>query len=156
YLRNTRHRYRIFLLGGRPGVAERAGLYFAKYFPQHHIVGCYPGYFAENGSDKVAAMVKASQADIVLVAMGNPLHEKWLAANLELTGAKLGFAVGALFDFVSGNATRAPAWVRYLRVEWLHRLLQEPVRLGRRYLIGNAHFILRIVGQRISTEPTQS
>src|SRR5262249_842598 len=64
YLRNTRHRYRIFLLGGRPGVAERAGLYFAKYFPQHHIVGCYPGYFAENGSDKVAAMVKASQADI--------------------------------------------------------------------------------------------
>jgi alpha-1,3-mannosyltransferase len=150
YLQNTRHQYRIFLLGGRPGIAEQAGLHFAKQFPRHDFVGCYSGYFGENESTKIAAMIKASNADVVLVAMGNPLQEKWLASNLESTGATLGFGVGALFDFVTGNASRAPAWVRYLRVEWFHRLLHEPVRLAGRYLVGNPRFIFRIVGQRMS------
>ena len=156
YLQNTRLRHRIFLLGGRPGTAERAGAYFGRRFTQHQIVGYHTGYFAESDSAKIVALIKASEADVVLVAMGNPLQEKWLADNLELTGAKVGFAVGALFDFVTGNAPRAPAWIRYLRVEWLHRLLHEPVRLARRYLLGNPRFILRIVSQRISGLPTRA
>ena len=95
-------------------------------------------------------MIKASNADIVLVGMGNPRQELWLADNLAATGARLGFAVGALFDFAAGNVPRAPAWMRSLRVEWLHRLTQEPGRLSRRYLLGNPLFILRILGQRFS------
>jgi alpha-1,3-mannosyltransferase len=150
YLQNTRHQFRIFLLGGRPGIAARAGLFFAKQFPQHDFVGCYSGYFNEDESANIAAMIKASRADVVLVAMGNPLQEKWLAKNLASTGARLGFGVGALFDFVTGKASRAPAWVRFLRVEWFHRLLHDPLRLAGRYLVGSPRFIFRIVGQRLS------
>jgi alpha-1,3-mannosyltransferase len=153
YLQKTRHQFRIFLLGGRVGVAERAGLCLSRRFPQHRIVGWHPGYFAEGNSGKIAEMIKASKCDIILVAMGNPLQELWLARNLELTGIRLGFAVGALFDFVAGEVSRAPAWVRHLRLEWVFRLMQEPVRLAQRYLIGNPRFILRIVGQRISRVP---
>ena len=95
-------------------------------------------------------MIKASNADIVLVGMGNPQQELWLASNLGATGARLGFAVGALFAFVTGDARRAPAWMRSMRVEWLHRLTQEPLRLARRYVVGNPLFILRILGQWLS------
>lgn len=93
-------------------------------------------------------MIKARKPDIVLVGMGNPLQELWLAQNLKATGTRLGFAVGALFDFMTGDARRAPDWVRHLRVEWLHRLFHEPIRLARRYLVGIPLFILRILGER--------
>ena len=63
---------------------------------------------------------------MVLVAMGNPAQEMWLAENLEATGCRLGFGVGALFDFLSGDVPRAPSWVRSARLEWLYRLQREP------------------------------
>ena len=152
YLQNTRHRYRVFLLGSRPGVAERAKRHFAGRHPQHRIVGCYHGYFGNEEAAEVAAMIRASHADVVLVAMGNPRQERWLAENLGSTGARLGFAVGALFDFASGNAHRAPAWMRSARLEWLYRLILEPRRLCGRYLVGNPAFVLRVLSQRISGE----
>jgi alpha-1,3-mannosyltransferase len=148
YLQNTCRRYRIFLLGSRPGVAQRAGAYLSRRFPQHQIVGCHHGYFVRDETAKINATIKAVQPDIILVGMGNPQQELWLANNLEVTGASLGFAVGALFDFVAGEARRAPAWMRSMRVEWLYRLLQEPMRLARRYVIGNPLFVIRILGQR--------
>jgi alpha-1,3-mannosyltransferase len=150
YLQNTRHRFRVFLLGGRPGVAERVMRHFSGRYPQHQIVGCHHGYLEREGAAEVNAMIQASRADVVLVAMGNPLQERWLAENLRSTGARLGFAVGALFDFASGNAHRAPAWMRSARIEWLYRLIQEPRRLCGRYLVGNPLFVLRVFGQRVS------
>jgi alpha-1,3-mannosyltransferase len=150
YLQSTRHCYRIFLLGSRLGVAERTGELFSKQFPQHQIVGYHHGHFAERDTETISAMIRASKPDIVLVAMGNPKQELWLAANLEATGARLGFAVGALFDFVSGDARRAPPWMRSIRVEWVYRLFHEPARLMPRYLVGNPLFVLRILGQRFA------
>jgi alpha-1,3-mannosyltransferase len=93
------------------------------------------------------AKIWASQADVVLVAMGNPRQEMWLAENLEATGCRLGFAVGALFDFLAGDVSRAPIWMRSTRLEWIYRLLREPGRLWRRYLLGNPIFLLRVFGQ---------
>jgi len=147
YLQNTRHRYRIFLLGSRPGVVERAAEHLSRRFPQHHIVGCHHGHFAKDDAAEINAMIRASNAEIVLVGMGNPKQELWLAENLELTGARLGFAVGALFDFVAGHSRRAPLWMRSIRLEWLYRVIQEPSRLARRYLIGAPVFIFRVLGQ---------
>jgi alpha-1,3-mannosyltransferase len=147
YLQDTRHRFRIFLLGSRPGIVERAGAQLARMLPQHQIVGCHHGFFTDEDAARLNAMIKASNADIVLVGMGNPAQELWLADNLAATGARLGFAVGALFDFVSGTVPRAPAWMRATRVEWLYRVIQEPSRLLRRYLIGIPLFVFRILGQ---------
>lgn len=156
YLQNTRHRYRIFLLGSLPGVAERAKEYFSRIFPQHWIVGCYHGYFQKGETVKILNMIKASNADIILVGMGNPRQELWLADNLEATGCRLAFGVGALFDFVTGQVRRAPRSMRAARLEWVHRLIQEPSRLWRRYLVGNLLFIFRVLGQRFSrtVQPT--
>jgi len=147
YLQDTRHHFRIFLLGSRAGVVERAGAQLARMLPRHQIVGCHDGYFAKEDAANINAMIKASNADIVLVGMGNPAQELWLADNLAATGARFGFAVGALFDFISGSVSRAPAWMRAVRVEWLYRTIQEPSRLWRRYLIGIPLFVLRILGQ---------
>ena len=156
YLQNTRNHYRIFLLGSRPGVAERAMRNFSSRYPQHRIVGCHHGYFGRSETEEVILMIKNSRADIVLAAMGNPRQERWLAENLQATDALLGFAVGALFEFATGNARRAPIWMRVVRLEWLHRLIQEPRRLGRRYLIGNPQFIFRVLGQRVFGAPMRS
>ena len=150
YLQATRHRYRIFLLGSRPSVAKRANEYFARQFPKHCIVGCHHGYFSAADSVKIIDMIKASNAEIILVGMGNPQQELWIADNLPATGCRLAFGVGALFDFVTGNARRAPHWIRATRMEWLYRLFQEPRRLWRRYLIGNPLFIFRVLAQRLS------
>jgi alpha-1,3-mannosyltransferase len=82
-----------------------------------------------------------------LVAMGNPMQEMWLAEHLEATGCRLGFGVGALFDFLSGDVLRAPLWVQSARLEWAYRLIKEPGRLWRRYVLGNPIFLLRVFGQ---------
>jgi alpha-1,3-mannosyltransferase len=79
--------------------------------------------------------------------MGNPDQELWLRNNFDATGCRLGFAVGALFDFIAGEAQRAPVWVRTARLEWIYRLAHEPRRLWRRYVLGNPIFMLRILGQ---------
>ena len=150
YLQHTRYSYRIFLLGGRPGTAERATELLQRQLAQHQFVGCHHGYFCNDQAEEVNAMIKASRADVILVGMGNPKQEIWLAGNLEATGARLGFAVGALLVFVTGEARRAPAWMRSLRIEWLHRLGQEPWRLSRRYFLGIPLFFVRILGQRFS------
>ena len=150
YLQNTRHRYRIFLLGSRPGVAERAKEYLSKSCPQHRIVGCHHGFFPKEDTEKIINMIRASNADIVLVGMGNPQQELWLADNLHETGCRFAFGIGALFDFLTGNVRRAPAWMRFARIEWLYRLIREPRRLWARYLIGNFLFIFRVLGQRFS------
>ena len=150
YLRNTRHRYRIFLLGGLPGVAEQAKEHLSRSCSQHWFVGCHHGYFASEDTAKITSKIRALKADLVLVGMGNPQQELWLAENLESTGCRLAFGVGALFDFLTGHARRAPAWMRSARLEWLYRLIQEPGRMWRRYLVGNPQFIVRVLGQRLS------
>jgi alpha-1,3-mannosyltransferase len=150
YLKNTRNSYRIFFLGSASGVAERAASKLVAACGRHQIAGCQNGYSRTDDNAAIVTKIRESQADVVLVAMGNPAQEIWLAENLESTGCRLGFGVGALFDFLSGEVSRAPLWVRSARLEWLYRLLREPRRLWRRYLLGNPGFLLRIFTQWLS------
>jgi len=147
YLRNTRHRYRVVLIGGHPGIAERAGKHFSSQYPQHLFVGSRHGYFRKDQTAEINAWISALKPDVILVGMGVPHQERWLAENLDATGCRLGFGVGALFDFASGRSPRAPLWVRSARLEWLHRLIHEPARLARRYIMGNPVFVFRVMGQ---------
>jgi alpha-1,3-mannosyltransferase len=148
YFRRTRHDYRIFFLGSSSGVAERAAAkLIAQSGGRHLIAGCQNGYSRAGDTMGIVAKIVASEADVVLVAMGNPRQEMWLAENLRATGCRLGFGVGALFDFLSGDVVRAPSWVRAARMEWLYRLTREPGRLWRRYILGNPIFLMRVLGQ---------
>jgi alpha-1,3-mannosyltransferase len=148
YLDNTRHRLRIFLLGGQSAIVDRAARLLSERFTRHQIVGHHHGFFSDGEISVINGLIKQSAANVILVAMGNPKQEIWLAENLEATGAQLGFGVGALFTFMTGEVQRAPAWMRYARIEWIHRLVQEPWRLSRRYLLGIPLFIYRVIRQR--------
>jgi alpha-1,3-mannosyltransferase len=150
YFKNTKNDYRIFFLGSSSGVAERAASKLIALCGRHKIAGCQNGYARAGDNMGIVAKILASEADVVLVAMGNPAQEMWLAENLEATGCRLGFAVGALFDFLSGEVSRAPAWVRSARLEWFYRLVREPGRLWRRYVLGNPIFLLRVFNQWLS------
>jgi alpha-1,3-mannosyltransferase len=150
YLRHTRHRYRIFFLGARPGIAERAAARLLKAAPRHELAGCTHGYLGERDTVTITSRIRESRADLLLVAMGNPGQELWLMNHLAETGCHFGFAVGGLFDFMAGAVPRAPQWVRTLRMEWFYRVVQEPRRLWARYFIGMPLFLLRVGRQWLS------
>jgi exopolysaccharide biosynthesis WecB/TagA/CpsF family protein len=84
--------------------------------------------------------------------MGAPRQELWIQKNLAQTGAIVGIGVGGLFDFYSGRIPRAPIWLREIGGEWIYRLMQEPSRMWKRYLIGNVTFLMRIFLERSTSK----
>ncbi|WP_240705217.1 WecB/TagA/CpsF family glycosyltransferase [Pacificoceanicola onchidii] len=133
----------VYLFGATPGTAEDAAEKLMRDIPGLRIVGTRDGY--QGAQDEAAAVeaINRSGADIVIVAMGVPLQEMWIDRNRAALNAPVVLGVGALFDFLAGKVSRAPEWVRKMNLEWLWRLLQEPRRLAKRYLIGNATFLAR-------------
>jgi alpha-1,3-mannosyltransferase len=142
----TERSLRVYLVGSAPGVAEHAARQLHARVPRHRIVGTAHGFFAEAEVPDLVTRIRASGADVVLVGMGHPRQEIWCAAHYREIGA-ITIAVGAYLDFLAGEVRRAPAWVRDLRCEWLYRLVQEPRRLWRRYLLGNLRFLTRLLVQ---------
>ncbi len=134
--------WNVFLLGGRPGVGETAASRLTERIDGLRIVGTCHGFTGES-DDELAQRIARSQTDLLLVALGNPLQELWLDRNLDDTGARIGVGVGAFLDFSAETVRRAPSWMTALGVEWCFRLAQEPLRLWRRYLIGNPLFLAR-------------
>jgi len=135
---------RLFLLGARPGIAEATASNMRKRFPGLDICGTQHGYFDRAQTRQVVDKINQSRADIVLVAMGAPNQELWIDAHRQQLDARVLMGVGGLFDFYSGRISRAPAWVRELGMEWGWRLLQEPRRMWKRYVIGNPLFLYRV------------
>ncbi|MCS6885920.1 MAG: WecB/TagA/CpsF family glycosyltransferase [Acidobacteriota bacterium] len=138
--------YSLYLLGAMPQVIECLVDKLRKRHPGLRIVGSSDGYFAD--SDKVIAEIKSLQPDILVVAMGSPRQEKWLAANLHLLGVPFCIGVGGSFDHLAGFRSRAPNWMQRLGLEWLYRLLCEPKRLWKRYLLGNPYFVYLVFKYR--------
>ena len=138
--------WRVYFLGAGPGVAERAAEKVRGSVPGISIVGARDGYFSSD--EEVIAAIKETEAELLFVAMGNPLQERWLDRCIARTGARVGVGVGATFDFLAGGMPRAPAWMRRVGLEWVYRLFREPKRLWRRYILGNPSFLLRNLKQR--------
>jgi len=138
----------IYLLGARPGISEKVAHWVAVHYPGVRIAGHRHGYFDVSDSDQVTADIRASGADVLLVAMGVPWQERWIAEHSANCGVKVAMGLGGLFDFVSGRIPRAPMWLRELGLEWTYRLWQEPARMWRRYLVGNATFLIAVGMQR--------
>jgi exopolysaccharide biosynthesis WecB/TagA/CpsF family protein len=140
----------VFLFGARPGVADAAARHLSSQIDGLNVIGTCHGYTGEPEAT-IAERVRRSQADLLLVALGNPLQEVWLDRNLQATGAHIGVGVGAFLDFSTGVVKRAPAWMNRLGIEWCFRLAQEPRRLWRRYIIGNPLFLVRAWRSRNSS-----
>lgn len=133
----------VFLFGGMPGVAAAAGERLAQDIPGLRIAGTRDGYAGAEETEAAIAAINDSGADIVLVAMGVPMQDLWLAQHAPRLDAGLTLGVGALFDFLAGRVARAPDVVRKARLEWAWRLAIEPRRMARRYIVGNAVFMAR-------------
>lgn len=149
YLSRTQHRLRIFLVGATPEVVSEAAHRFAVTWPQHQIIGTCDGYFRDEAQvDQLCRIIRDVKADLLLVGLGNPTQELWIADRGVATGARLQMGVGALFDFASGRVPRAPPWVRRLRCEWAYRLAREPRRLFSRYVLGGLVFLRHVLSDR--------
>jgi len=135
--------WRVFLLGGEAGTAKAAADNLRGRIPKLQVVGVDHGYLTPESNRELVGRIRASGAQVVLVGMGNPAQEYWIARNFDATGARLAIGVGAFLDFAAGRVARAPAWMRRARMEWIWRLMIEPRRLWRRYLVGNPLFLFR-------------
>lgn len=140
---------RLYLLGGRPGVPEAVAGWIQRHAPGLTICGIHHGYFAAQEEEAVIAEIAASEADVLLVALGAPRQDLWIARNLGRLHVPVAMGVGGLFDFYSRLIPRAPQWLRELGLEWVYRLLQEPRRMWRRYLVGNVLFLCRVGRERL-------
>ncbi len=138
---------RIGLIGGRPGVAQKAVDAWRAHVPELIITGTWDGFF-DDGGEAVADAVAASGTDILLVGMGVPLQEKWAWPRRDRLGVKVIWCVGALFEYYGEGRARAPVWVRRAGLEWLFRLALEPRRLWKRYLVGTVRFVWRVIWER--------
>ncbi len=134
----------IYLLGAQPGAAAASAETMQKRFPRLVVAGTRDGYFETAEEDAIIQEINASGADVLLVAMGVPRQELWIDRHLPNLEVGLAMGVGGLFDYYSGRIPRAPQWVREIGMEWVWRLLQEPGRMWKRYLVGNFVFLFRV------------
>lgn len=136
----------IFLLGAKPGVPEDMKKNLENKFKKLKIASFHHGFFdKENESNNIVELINTSKADILLVAFGTPFQETWIHDYASRLNCSVLIGVGGLFDFFSGNMPRAPKWMRTLCIEWVYRLMQEPGRMWKRYILGNPLFIYRVI-----------
>lgn len=147
------HEFSLYLLGSRPGVAQKAADQLRESNPSLHITGTHHGYFdktpGSSGNQMVLDKINAVKPNILFVGFGMPLQEKWIMDNFKNIDINVVIPVGAALDYLSGQKPRAPRWMTDYGFEWIGRLIVEPSRLWKRYIVGNPLFFLRIVKYRI-------
>lgn len=125
--------HRVFLLGGRDGVASAAARTLQSRYPRLVVAGAHAGSPAPECDEVLCARIHEAEPDIVFVAFGAPAQEIWIRRNLPSTGASVAIGVGGSLDYLAGTARRAPRWMQDHGLEWLWRLIRQPWR-GRRML----------------------
>jgi N-acetylglucosaminyldiphosphoundecaprenol N-acetyl-beta-D-mannosaminyltransferase len=150
----ARRRLSIYLYGSSPPVLLSLEQKLRAAFPNLNIAGAYSPPFRPLSAEEDALIVRRindSGANLVWVGLGCPKQESWMQANCGRIHAVM-IGVGAAFDFHSGRVKRAPGWMQRAGLEWLHRLSQDPLRLARRYLIGNAVFVVSAAIDLLKTQ----
>jgi N-acetylglucosaminyldiphosphoundecaprenol N-acetyl-beta-D-mannosaminyltransferase len=144
---------KVFLLGGRTGAAEAAREILEARHPNLKIVGTHcPPYGFESQSAELALInvkIQAANPDLLFVGLGAPKQEKWIAANYQQLSVPISVGIGVSFELVANMVSRAPVWMQKTGLEWLFRLIVEPGRLWKRYIIGNPLFIWLVLKQRL-------
>ncbi len=134
-----------YLLGSKPGIAELASKKLKQRFPLLNITGCHHGYFKKQGAENKSVIndINQKRSDVLFVCLGMPQQEKWIFKYMDEVNSLIFLSGGACLEYVSGKKKRCPKWMGYIGLEWFFRLIQEPKRLLKRYIIGNPMFIYR-------------
>lgn len=141
--KNVRH----FFYGGNTGVAEKLKLNLTEKFPGLNVVGTYTPPFRplnREEENQLIQQVKELRPDILWVGLSTPKQERFMSEYLQKLDVSVMLGVGAAFDVHTGNIKDAPKWMQNSGLQWFHRLLQEPKRLWRRYLINNPKFLFKV------------
>lgn len=144
----ARKGWKVGFLGGSPGMAERVRQIYMDRIPQLVINFSRDGYAGVSDGEACRAELCRAAPDLLLVGMGVPLQEEWIESHRNELPIRLYWSVGALFEYDGGGLSRCPGWMGRTGLEWLYRLLMEPGRLWKRYLVGNPRFLLRCLCSR--------
>lgn len=140
--------HRLYLFGGKPGVAEKAEENLKEKYPLLNIVGTHNGYFKPEETESIIEDINASGADLLFVCLGAPAQEKWIAANREKLNCHVMMGIGGSLDVFAGYVERAPeVWCK-LGLEWLYRLKKEPWRFWRMTALPKFGFTVLFKGKR--------
>ncbi|MGI6551825.1 MAG: WecB/TagA/CpsF family glycosyltransferase [Clostridia bacterium] len=123
--------WKLFLYGGKPGVARQAAANLQKQYPALEIAGTAHGYLTEEEMPSLIEEIREARPQILLVALGAPKQEFWIKENLRKTGVPVAIGVGGSFDVIAGHVKRAPVWAQKAHLEWFYRLVKEPWRYKR-------------------------
>lgn len=124
--RGCAHNFSYFFLGGKPGVAENAACNFKRMFNDSIKINTYHGYFDKSQEGEIVETINSFSPDVLMVCLGNPRQEQFIARNIEKINAKLVFGNGGALDFWANKVKRAPIWMRTVGLEWAFRLYQDP------------------------------
>jgi len=141
--------YKIFFLGAKEEIVEKVVEKYAEIYSPNIIAGYRNGYFDENEEKIVAKQIRDSNADILFVAISSPKKEIFLNKYKNIINVPFIMGVGGSFDVVAGKVKRAPIWMQKAGLEWFYRLMQEPRRMWKRYLVTNTLFIFYILKEKI-------
>ncbi len=138
----------VFFYGGAPGVAQCAAKTWQEKLPKLAIAGIEDGFLSPEGEQKLKETLKEKQPGVILVGLGVPRQELWIAQNRYLCPQATWIGVGGSFDIWAGLKSRAPVWLRENHLEWLYRLYKEPWRWRR--MMALPQFALKAIGQRLA------
>lgn len=135
----------VYLLGAEEQVIIKTVAVVQQQFPKLKIAGYHHGYFLGQKEQQVIDDINSKSPDLLLVGMGSPIQERWIWENRDKLNAGAGFAIGGLFDFISGQYPRAPLWMRKSGLEWMYRFLNDPGNKWKRIFIEIPLFIPLII-----------
>jgi N-acetylglucosaminyldiphosphoundecaprenol N-acetyl-beta-D-mannosaminyltransferase len=142
----------IFLLGGRPGIAEKAARTIERRYPGARVAGVYSPPFrplSPRDDEDIVERINRSGARILLAGLGAPRQDNWIRAHRHKLDVRVAFGVGCGIDLLAGLVPRAPHWMQRAGLEWLHRLRHEPARLWRRYFVDDTPMFARLVAESL-------
>ena len=140
----------VFLLGGHPDVVAACREVLTQQYPGLRIAGSHHGHFTGSEDRVIQHMIMETRPDVLLVALGSPLQEIWMARVALQLPVRVCFTVGGLFDFLSGGKKRAPRWLQRLGLEWLFRFMMDPRAKWERVVVEIPWFLFRILTQQIT------
>jgi N-acetylglucosaminyldiphosphoundecaprenol N-acetyl-beta-D-mannosaminyltransferase len=146
----------LFLLGAGPGVAEAAGHALVRRHPGLRIAGTFAPPFAPptpEGDAEMVRLVQAAGRCVLFVAFGAPRQDQFISAHLRELDAAIAMGVGGSFDILAGTISRAPLWMQRSGLEWVWRLIKEPGRLWRRYLVRDLPFAVGLAARALFRRP---
>jgi N-acetylglucosaminyldiphosphoundecaprenol N-acetyl-beta-D-mannosaminyltransferase len=142
---------KVYLLGSQERVVVGCVCALLKRFPNLQVVGFHHGHFSSEEEDSIVKEINACHTDILLVGLGTPLQERWIAHQASRLSVGLCMGVGGLFNFLSGAESRAPLWMRRAGIEWVYRFFRNPKAKWARVFVEIPIFLVLVLGKRLAS-----